>query len=117
MRKSLTVLALAGASVMIGGSAVAAPPLHAQMNHASYWEGVYGMDCYKIDDYERKSFTLDHDASVVILKAGSGAMANDVYDAEAGYMAGDVFMHVTGKGISHVIVCGDGGYEPPPPPS
>ena len=60
------------------------------MNHESYWENEYSLECYKIDDYEGKTFTLEHSASVVILKAGSGEGANDVYD-NGDYVEGDVF--------------------------
>ena len=109
MKKTLTALVLALVAVVAAG-APAVARTDPVLNHTSYWEDFTGDTCMKIELPDGvESFMLPEGPTytLLVLKAGSGATANDVIgDPEAG-MAYD---HGTGKDLSHVIYCyGDGG--------
>lgn len=108
-RQLLAGLAVSGLAVVgLAAPAQAAPPPHAAMNHTSYWEGMGYGDCTKIELPDGvESFTLSEldwpmTYSVLIMKAGSGASANDVVHYP---WVGQAYTHATGKDLSHVIYC------------
>ena len=78
------------------------------MNAASYWQ-TDGSECLKVEFGDGvKTFTLPvlesgKEYSALVLKAGSGSLANQVILAGLG--TGDSFRHQTGKDLSHAIYC------------
>ena len=89
------------ALLLLGMLLMLAAPVHAtnevsDQNKVSYWceQG------YKIDDYEGgPSWVSDVDAPLVVLKSATN---NDTFFSVT---IGDVIRTVTGKDISHIIVC------------
>lgn len=127
MKKTLAVAALTGLVVLGAGTpALAAKPgpkTDPALNKVAYWEAAGYGTCSKVELTDgHKTFTLaDGVYTLLVLKAGSGATANDVVVAPE---AGVAYAHGTGKDLSHVISCvdeddedtetpGDGGGDPP----
>ncbi|KAA6431345.1 hypothetical protein FQ330_11325 [Agrococcus sediminis] len=111
MKKTLAALGVAGLAVVgLAAPAQAAPPPHAEMNHESYWENLGYGDCEKMEfDDGVGSFTLPEPPAgqqytLLVLKAGSGAGANDVIP----WPAPGTYWHSSDKDLSHVIYCMDG---------
>lgn len=108
-KQLLAAAAVAGLAVVgLAAPAQAAPPLDAQMNQTSYWEAQGYGDCTKVEFGDGvESFTLDAlpagmNYTLLVLKAGSGASAND---QQAFPWTGQAYTHMTGKDLSHVIYC------------
>lgn len=109
----LRVAAAASVSVgvVLGGSAVAgaAKPENAAANQAAYWEAQGYGDCEKVVDYDIESYTVPAGTwSALILKAGSSQSTETPNQVILDPVAGETYTHVSGKGISHVILCSDG---------
>ena len=80
-------------------SAAAAPGYDSEQNHPEYW----GDDCTKTEDALQGSrwyAPVNEGYRLVVLKSG---LVNDVFENVA---AGAALTTVSGKAISHVIVCG-----------
>ena len=111
-KQLLAAAAVAGLAVIgLAAPAQAAPPPGAQMNDVAYWESLGYGDCTKVEfgdgvsTYTLPDLPWGQQYTLVVLKAGSGATANDVVPWPS---AGDTFGHSTGKDLSHIIVCTDG---------
>lgn len=91
--------ALVGAlGVMLAFTLAASP----EANQPSYW----GDDCIKIDEGTGDdSYTADQDYRLVVLK--SGTVNDEFYNVKAGQTVSTV----SGKDISHIILCDE--EEPP----
>ncbi|MBX9245076.1 hypothetical protein ICW40_09690 [Actinotalea ferrariae] len=115
MKKTLTVAALSGLLVLAAGTpalaAKPAPKNDPAPNKVAYWEAAGFGTCSKVELRDgHKTFTVDGTPTVLVLKAGSGASAQDVVVAPE---AGVAYAHSTGKDLSHVITCvGDGSEVP-----
>jgi hypothetical protein len=121
--KNLRDRALVGAvaaGIAFSGMATAASagrPIIPVENHESHWEGLGYGECEKYEDPadpfvvpapdEGNSFTL------LVIKSGSARSADTVNDLIENPEEGDSYSHSSGKGISHVILCQDGGGYPP----
>jgi hypothetical protein len=109
----LAAAASVSAGVILGGSSVAgaAKPESAAANQAAYWEAQGYGDCEKVVDSNIGSYTVPEGTwSALILKAGSSQSTETPNQVILDPVAGETFTHVSGKGISHVILCSDGGY-------
>lgn len=76
------------------------------LNHPEYWEqllankGFTGVSCHKLEGgFAGAAWTVDADHALVVLKS---ALVNDQF---WGVAKGETLRTVSGKGISHVIVC------------
>ncbi|ROR65811.1 hypothetical protein [Agrococcus jenensis] len=109
MKKMLAATAVAAFAVLgIATPAQAAPPDNAAQNTEAYWEAMGYGDCTKVELPDGVgSYTLDPIAppsiyTLLVLKSGSGASANDVIMYPWSGMA---YMHSTSKDLSHIIYC------------
>lgn len=111
MKRMITAVVVAAIAILgLSTPAQAAPPEHAAMNNAAYWEAFTPEDdtCTKVelpdgvatytlpDPGDRMLYTL------LVLKAGTGSDANTVIWYP---VAGVAYDHDTGKDLSHVIYC------------
>lgn len=116
MKKSLAVALVATAVLTASATAsAAAPPQHAALNHTGYWESFTYEDdtCTKtelgdgVSQYQLAPPAAGTHYTLLVLKAGSGASASEVFDNPTWRVP---YWHSTGKDLSHVIVCvGAGG--------
>ena len=109
MKKLIVACAVAGlAAFGLAAPAQAAPPLAAAQNHETYWENLGYGDCTKVEladgigSYTLPSVSYPLRYSLLVLKAGSGADANDLVSFPT---AGVAYTHDTDKDISHIIYC------------
>lgn len=108
MKKALLTVALAGLALSAAAPAYAAPT--PGPNQEAYWEAMGYGDCTKEElDDGVGSFVLPAPPmgtayTLLVLKAGSGATANDVIENP---VVGEEYTHGTGKDLSHVIWCVD----------
>lgn len=106
MKKIFTAVAIVGFATIGISTPAAATPESAMMNQPSFWETA-DTDCVKVEFGDGvASFTLpesdDVTYTLLVLKAGSGASANQVIEWP---LAGVEYFHETGKDLSHVIYC------------
>ena len=107
-RARLTTMALTGLLLAcVAAPAAARNAADPAQNHPEYWE-VPGTTCSKVEmadgvqDFTMPPAAEGTIATLLVIKAGSGAAANDVVtDPQPGV----VYVHSTGKDISHVITC------------
>ncbi|ROR65809.1 hypothetical protein [Agrococcus jenensis] len=107
---AIAAAALAAATVLgVAAPANAAQPSAAAMNSEAYWESLGYGECTKYELPDGADIVWlpatapSQQFSLLVLKAGSGAMANDVipYPYDDGY----AYLHSSGKDISHYISC------------
>jgi hypothetical protein len=116
MKKTLAAFALATIAILGSSAPALAAPTNPLANQASYWESP-GVTCTKVEINENiKTFTLSDPQSgteyvTLILKAGSGELANTVI---ASPVAGVAYGHSTGKDLSHAITCVGAAVVAPP---
>ncbi len=109
MKKLLAASAVAAFAVLgVATPAQAAPPTNAAQNSEAYWEARGYGECTKtelpdgIGSYTLAPLAWPNEYTLLVLKAGSGASANDVvkYPWE-----GQPYSHSSGKDLSHIISC------------
>jgi hypothetical protein len=110
---------LAVGAMALGASATVASagthsmkPIDPEMNKVSYWEAQTGQDCMKYEDVGHTYTVPAGTWSLLVIKAGSARSVENVNDVIMNPMAGAEYGHSSGKGISHVILCGGGGPGP-----
>lgn len=94
-RKLVMILALS----LVASLLLAPAALAKDSNHADSW----GSDCVKDDTERGSTWVADADYDKVILKSSQG---NDVFFP---VRAGEMLSPTSGKDISHIIMCGEGG--------
>ena len=114
MKKILAALAVAAITVISSGAPALAAPANPQStdpdkNHANYWEDYTSGDvCTKVEmtgnvkTYTLPVLTTDQQYTLLVVKAGSGVLANTLYSSPT---AGIPYDHSTGKDLSHIIFC------------
>lgn len=109
MKKLLAGAAAAAFAVLaIAAPAQAAPPDHAAQNHEAHWEARGYGECTKVElpdgigSVTLPELTPPATYTLLVLKAGSGATANDLI---LWPMAGVAYDHATDKDLSHYIYC------------
>lgn len=113
------VLVIAGALLLPNLPANAETLPHSpEHNKTGFWEEYLPAEmCLKFEDPGTPYTVPAYEGWTVvgvILKAGSGDDANEVFHGD---QSGAVLSHPTGKDISHAIVCKDRRVEPDPTPT
>ncbi len=99
MRTRFTLLL---ALSLVAGTVLAPAAMAKESNQADYWERD-GWECTKIDKSMGSTWTPQQDYALVVLKSSGDNF--EFLNASAWKTIG-----TTGKDISHIIVCGAGGY-------
>lgn len=109
MKKLLAASAVAAFAVLgLAAPAQAAPPEAAAQNSTAYWEALGYGDCTKVEladgvsSYTLAELEFPHEYTLLVLKAGSGATANQLVEYP---VAGEAYAQANGKDLSHVIYC------------